>query len=241
MDGSPQRQPPPASSSRAAIDVPWGREQALWGVAGLAAAAAVAAGVFGVLSLLSDARGTPSWVVSLSTLVLQTGMLAVAFRLGPYRRGGPPGVLLGVRRLDTRALFGWGAVAFFGSVAASLAYAAVAGLISDALVPPPLPLQLDVNDWRLLAFATIVIGAPMAEETFFRGFLFAGFLRRYGFWGAAVISAGLFAATHLDVALLGPAFLSGLVFAAIYRRTGSVWPVILAHTAQNAIAFGLAT
>ena len=225
---------------RPRIDVPWGPRQVVWGAVGLAVVGAIAAGVFILLSLLSDAPRTPGWIVAVATFVLQAGIIAIAFRLGPYRRGGLPFVLLGVRRLATPALFGWGALALFASVAAISAYAATAGQLSESLVPPPLSERLDMSELRVLMFASIVIAAPMAEETFFRGFLFAGLLRRFGLWPAAAVSAALFAATHIDVALLGPAFLAGIVFAIVYWRTGSVWPTILAHTAQNAIAFGLA-
>jgi membrane protease YdiL (CAAX protease family) len=41
------------------------------------------------------------------------------------------------------------------------------------------------------------------------------------------------------VALLGPAFLAGIAFAYVYWRTGTLWAVIMAHTAQNAIAFAI--
>ena len=231
----------PTSTPRLAILVPWGPAHALWGIAGLAVAGAAAGGVFLVLSLFSDAEGTPVWIFAASTLVLQAGMVAVAYVLGPRLAGEAPGILLGVRRLATGPLFAWGAAAFFGSIIAGVLYLTLAERISGSLVPPPLPEQIDLDELRVLTFAIVVIAAPMAEETFFRGFLFAGFLSRLGLWPAAALSAGVFAATHVDIALLGPAFLAGLVFALVYWRTGSVWPGILAHTTQNAIAFGLAT
>ncbi|MDA1036196.1 MAG: CPBP family intramembrane metalloprotease, partial [Chloroflexi bacterium] len=105
--------------------------------------------------------------------------------------------------------------------------------------PPPLPEDLAASDLRWLAFAVVVVMGPFAEETFFRGFLFAGLLSRFGTAGSVVISSTVFALAHVDVALFGPAFLSGSVFAVVYWRTGSIWPALLAHTAQNAIAFGL--
>ena len=38
---------------------------------------------------------------------------------------------------------------------------------------------------------------------------------------------------------MGPAFVSGFVFAWVYWRTGSLWPVVLAHVARNAVALGV--
>jgi membrane protease YdiL (CAAX protease family) len=148
-------------------------------------------------------------------------------------------LLYGPARLASLPLFGWAALALVSSLVLSVIYATLAGVISSDLVPPPLPEDLNLSELRWVAFAVIVVIGPFAEETFFRGFMFAGLLRRFGTAKSTAISSAVFAAAHIDVALLGPAFLSGAVFALIYRRTGSVWPAVLAHTAQNAIAFGL--
>ena len=224
------------------IDVPWGAGQALWGLAGLAGVWAVA---IAALALLIAISGTaeevtpPVWAVLGATFVLQVGTVGVGYRLGPHGRGDPV-LLLGLRRLDTYTLWKWAAAGFLASLAASVTFVTIAERVSSDLVPPPLPEELASGDLKLLTFLSIVLIAPMAEELFFRGFLFAGLLRRFGPWGAGAISAAAFATTHLDVALLGPAFLGGSVFAWLYWRTGSLWPAILAHTSQNAIAFGLA-
>ena len=107
------------------------------------------------------------------------------------------------------------------------------------LVPTSVPDEMTAPDVRVLSFVIVVLAAPIVEEIFFRGFLFRGLLATRGLWPAALISAALFAATHLDPSLFGPAFIAGMLFALVYWRTGSVWPTILAHTAQNAIAFAL--
>jgi membrane protease YdiL (CAAX protease family) len=104
-----------------------------------------------------------------------------------------------------------------------------------------LPLELPDSWVRYLAFLIIVLAGPASEEVFFRGFVFAGLVRRFGAPVAMVMSAVVFAAAHLDVGLLGPAFLAGIAFAYVYWRTGTLWAVILAHTAQNAIAFALSS
>mgnify|MGYP006173701285 CR=1 FL=1 len=68
--------------------------------------------------------------------------------------------------------------------------------------------------WSYLGAVVALIAAPVAEEVFFRGFLFAGFARRYGFWVGALVSAVVFALVHLELARTVPAMLSGVVFAA---------------------------
>jgi uncharacterized protein len=56
---------------------------------------------------------------------------------------------------------------------------------------------------------TGVIIAPFVEESFFRGFLFAGFRQRYGYQKAAILSSAIFAAAHLQISVLVPTFLLG--------------------------------
>lgn len=92
--------------------------------------------------------------------------------------------------------------------------------------------------WPL--FATIVLIAPLVEETFFRGFVFAGLRSRYDWRKAAVISAALFAAAHMQLTFFLPAFVLGLLFAFLYERSKSIWPGMIVHALMNALAVTLA-
>ena len=89
----------------------------------------------------------------------------------------------------------------------------------------------------------IVIAAPISEEVFFRGFMFAGIRRRAPFAVAAVSSAaiwGLFHYTGPDswgVCLQLAIF--GVVLAWLYERTGSILPTIAVHMFNNALAFAI--
>ena len=87
-------------------------------------------------------------------------------------------------------------------------------------------------------FIGVVIAAPLAEETFFRGFVFTGLRQRYGWQRAALISSGLFALFHLDPIVLIPIFILGYLLAYCYQRTDSIWPSIILHASNNALAFG---
>ena len=228
-----------ASTIASRFVVPWGVREAALGTGVLAVVFLLGLAVVLVVRLTSDATGAPVWVVLLSTLAFQVVLASTAYVLGPGRRYGLR-PLFGPRRLPSRALFGWGAVAFFGSVGATVVYAEVMVRISPRLVPPPLPVEFDLERLVVLTFLLVVVMGPVVEEVFFRGFLFRALAPRLGFFVAATASAALFSATHLDAALAGPAFLSGVVFAWVYWRTGSLWPSVLAHTTQNAIAFGVA-
>lgn len=74
--------------------------------------------------------------------------------------------------------------------------------------------------------------APFAEEMFFRGMVF-GWLRRWGFWLAAIISAGLFGIAHGVNFIFPASFALGLLNAYAYEKSGSLWPAIVAHMTFN--------
>lgn len=81
----------------------------------------------------------------------------------------------------------------------------------------------------------IVVGAPFLEETIFRGFLLTSLSKtRLGFWGAAVVSSGLWAAIHgYALSLAVGLFVFGLLLSLLVRRTGSIWVSILLHAIWN--------
>ncbi len=91
----------------------------------------------------------------------------------------------------------------------------------------------------LLAAAAGCILAPLAEELFFRGYIFQTFSRRYGALWAYLFSAGLFAIVHANLAAAVPVFVLGLMLARIFQTSGSVLPGIVAHGVNNAVAFAL--
>lgn len=85
-------------------------------------------------------------------------------------------------------------------------------------------------------FAAVVLVAPVVEETFFRGFVFAGLRSRYDWRWAAAISSALFAAAHMEITFFIPAFASGYLLAYLYQRSNSIWPGLIIHALVNVIA-----
>ncbi|MFY0575972.1 CPBP family intramembrane glutamic endopeptidase [Cystobacter fuscus] len=85
--------------------------------------------------------------------------------------------------------------------------------------------------------AGLGIGAPLCEEFFFRGVFFRGLLARGGPpWRALFFSAALFSAFHLDRMGFVSRLELGLLFGWLLWRTGSLWPGILAHAANNLVS-----
>ncbi|HRF28802.1 MAG TPA: type II CAAX endopeptidase family protein [Candidatus Saccharibacteria bacterium] len=100
----------------------------------------------------------------------------------------------------------------------------------------------------LVAFATLVVLAPIAEELLFRGYLQGSLRKVMNKWSAVVLTAVLFGSLHLmgdfdenGVVLQWAAgidtFALGLVLASLREFTGSVYAGILLHMLKNAIAF----
>jgi len=79
-----------------------------------------------------------------------------------------------------------------------------------------------------------VLFAPVFEELAFRGLLFGVFRRRFQWGTAAMLSAALFALAH-GYGVIGflSVFWSGVIWAWVYERTGSLWPCMIGHAVNN--------
>lgn len=76
--------------------------------------------------------------------------------------------------------------------------------------------------------------APLTEELVFRGLLYRAWEAKWGWIPAMLASSALFAAYHPNIV---PAFVAGILYACVYRRTGSIWAPILVHAAFNVLVW----
>lgn len=91
----------------------------------------------------------------------------------------------------------------------------------------------------ILAFLTLVVIAPVAEEVLFRGYLF-GKLRKYvPLWVAILITSVLFAFVHGAWNVAIDVFALSIVLCVLRVVANSLWPSILLHMIKNFIAFYL--
>jgi membrane protease YdiL (CAAX protease family) len=93
----------------------------------------------------------------------------------------------------------------------------------------------------VLAVVMIVGLAPVAEELFFRGFLFAGLRTRWSLWPAAITSGLIFGLVHAPTGIttVVPLAALGIALCWLYNRTGSLWPCVIAHMINNGLALAL--
>jgi hypothetical protein len=231
---SPPNAPPgeEEAGTPSAASVPWSRRDVWMGLAGLAVL------LVGALAL--------SYVIRQQAIDLNLGLLvslAELLLLGPawwltvrkYRVGWDA---LGLRGFHAQAL-GLGCGLMIFSFAFNFFYSLLLSQFGLRVQPDLVPILAGLSSpWLLLVGGAIV--APIVEEIFFRGFVFAGLRDQYGWQKAAVVSSILFAIIHFTPTAVVPIVVLGYIFAYLYQRSGSIWPAILMHASSNALALGAA-
>jgi membrane protease YdiL (CAAX protease family) len=106
---------------------------------------------------------------------------------------------------------------------------------------PPGPIEqlpLEFTTPVIVAAAIVVVGiTPVAEEIFFRGFLFGGLRGRMSFLPSAAVSSAAFAILHPPLQLMIIIFFVGFGLAALYEWRGSLAVSIAAHMGFNLIGY----
>lgn len=144
---------------------------------------------------------------------------------------------LGLRAYDVAFGCLFSAALFGLSFFIRICYVIVAQLWGIDLKPQDILLRLDVTGWGfVLTFFAVVLLAPVAEEIFFRGFLYGGLRARIGVIGAMLASTLFFTALHFSIDAFIPIFVLGLFLAWLYEKTGSLYPGIILHAANNGVA-----
>jgi membrane protease YdiL (CAAX protease family) len=152
------------------------------------------------------------------------------------RLGRPTARQFGFRPFAPSAL-GWALVAIVAYFVLSAIYIQLAHPPSDDL-----PQQLGADKSTTLAILTgvfVIVVAPPVEEFFFRGFLYQALRTRLGVLGGALVSGLIFGAIHFKPEFLVPLAILGTALALLFQKTNSLWPCILLHAANNAIAFSV--
>jgi uncharacterized protein len=96
----------------------------------------------------------------------------------------------------------------------------------------------------------VCVAAPIAEEFFFRGFIFGALRhwririggREFGTWLAAIVTGILFGLAHTGSAssqYLIPLGFLGFVLCLVRWRTGSLYPCMALHSVNNSLALGI--
>ena len=199
-----------------------------------------------LLGLWIAAYAAASYLIRIYSLDLDPGLfigLAELALLVPIwwlavRKYGVGWDSLGLREFDLGTL-GVGCGLMIISVLFNATYSAFLAVFGLRMQVDLVPVFAELSSPWWLLLAGIVV-APIVEELFFRGFVFAGLVQRHSWRKAALISSALFALVHLQPLAIPPILILGYIFAYLYHRCGSIWPAVLMHVSTNALGLGAA-
>ena len=169
-------------------------------------------------------------------LLLVGCSLAIVWRL----TGRPTPAKFGLRPAPVLRSLGW--------IVGAYIVVSIAGSLVGVLFGKPREQDL-VTDLRdentalvLVAFGLMTcVLAPLAEEFFFRGFLFRTLAERFGLAWGVVIAGGIFGLVHWPggslEGVLVLAVLGAMLCLMVYY-TASLLPCIIMHASFNSLAFG---
>ncbi len=243
--------PPGASALPTAEPPPPAVEARLWRVGdlllaplllGLGVMAGIAVGIVLARSGPIDRSDPAVALVFTTETLLVEAWAGILVLLLAARRG----VTLRDLGLRTPPAWGWvmlAVVSAYGALAAyylalylleSLTGWDLAGLrqgngIPEGIVRTPLILTV-------LGLA-LVVAAPIGEELFFRGLFYRGLAALTRPWIGLVVSGVAFSLVHANLSVVLPFAVIGMVFAAVYRASGSLWTSIAAHAIVNGMGF----
>lgn len=249
---APPSAPPPAVSSGSENRPPDSAAQ--WPLWFAPAAIAMGFGLGLIATIVVDVIGHPASgsqqtvaEALAANLVFDLGFVAAAL------------YFVGLRGRPTPPTFGFSRVAPWLAIVAvvlagagyylvTLGYASLFSLHGADKLPAPLgTTQSTIGLAGVAVF--VCVFAPVAEEFFFRGFLF-GVLRQMrvtvagrdaGTWIAAIITGILFGLAHAGSALsqdLIPLGFLGFVLCLVRWKTRSLYPCIALHSLNNSVALG---
>ncbi len=219
-------------------NTPWPPWTALlWAAGAILASFSVAA--LAAVTIASQG-GSQSTAIVVATLCQQIVLIIAALWMAGLKGGARRDVLALVPAKG-------GVVAYLMALLTLIAFVMAMSITIHAIDP-----TLIKNDLKPFAeilkspvwwamFPMVGIGAPLAEELLFRGFLFPALAKtRIGLTGAALVTSAGWAAVH-SYSLVGMSqvFVIGLVFSWMLVRTGSLKVPIVVHAIYNTVLTAL--
>jgi uncharacterized protein len=246
----PQTTPPVPVTERRPDEPPWPSWTVL-GAVGLGVGASICAGI--LIAIIARAAGAsvthPGAAVSLTEdLVFDLSFVGAAMYFGLLQARARLADF-GFRPTSLRRGVAAFLIAGVGYYVVTAIYASLIHLHGKDKLPSEL--GVSKSTVALVAAAVFVcVIAPVAEEFFFRGFVF-GALRRWrvkvagrelGTWLAAIVTGIFFGAVHAGSAspqYLVPLGFLGFVLCLVRWKTGSLYPCMALHSFNNSLALGV--
>ncbi|MCB0210883.1 MAG: CPBP family intramembrane metalloprotease [Anaerolineae bacterium] len=211
---------------------PWTAKDVVWALI-ISIVWIIGVGIISGIAQYIEFPIDPSIIVLVGTLLL----LVPVWYFTIYKYGAS-WADLGLRGFRPQAV-GIGCGLMVISFIFNFVYAWFLGMFGLQIQPDIAPMFDDTGFPIILLFGGAIV-APVIEEIFFRGFVFAGLRKRWDWKKAALASAALFAMAHVIPTSILPIFILGVIFAFLYHVSGSVWPAILMHMLTNTLALSAA-
>ena len=148
---------------------------------------------------------------------------------------------LGLDRLPRWGDIGFAPVAYVGYlVTLTFVTAALINFVPGYDIQQTQEIGFDALNFRyeyILAFLTLVVIAPIAEEVLFRGYLYGKLRRAVPLWAAILVTSALFAAVHGQWNVAVDTFILSVFMCGLREVTGSIWAGILLHMIKNGVAY----
>jgi membrane protease YdiL (CAAX protease family) len=237
--------PPPAIERPSPLPgVSWGWRDLVLGVAAALLVFLVLSAIVVGSALAAFGEDTLETMLAEATAIALLDVILVCAVLAVVARKGAGLTELGLRSPPRGwpRLLGVVVLAYFAAIGVVNIY----GILIDAFgldwLEPGEQLGSDFYDHDSVVILTgiaIVFMAPIAEEIFFRGFIYGGLRRYLNLPIAGLLSGSLFAMAHGDPGLIAPFAGVGLVLAFVYEKSGTLWASIGVHFVFNSISFML--
>jgi membrane protease YdiL (CAAX protease family) len=175
------------------------------------------------------------------TVVLDAALIACTVAVaGWLATARPTPATFGLRIPDWRSALGWTLATYAAFWVAAVVVGLVFGQPEEQDIVTDLKAEESVA--VLVAFGAMTcFVAPLAEEFFFRGFLFRVLHERIGVVAGVAITGIAFGLVHLPSGdWIGTIVLSlfGMALCVLFLRTSSLLPCIMLHAFHNSISFG---
>lgn len=184
----------------------------------------------------------PSVLDTVFAALVYVAAFAIAFGVPLlFGRGRVNLETLGLTRLMSWSDIGLAPIGFIAYLILAWMLVALAILLFPAFAPDQMQdvgfKNLTDRNGYLLAFTTLVVLAPVAEELLFRGYLYGKLRRHVPLYAAIIMTSLLFGAVHMQWNVGINVFALSVVMCGLREITGSIWAGILLHMIKNAIAF----
>ena len=127
----------------------------------------------------------------------------------------------------------WGLLGFILAMGGQMIAASIESALGITAGSDNTMLLGDIAKVSPIMIVPIVLFAPFLEELIFRRVIFGGVYKKTNFWIAAIVSALVFAAVHMEFEHLLMYMMPAFAFSFVYYKTKRILAPIIAHLVMN--------